>query len=194
MSRQLEREALRPIPTGCFVVGCGAGDRVGSARHGLCATVRRVEWLVFESATPEPMEQHCELPRNGDDRLLLRGLVAGIRRYAQSETTQIRVRAESPEDVVCALDQQASQRLVARLADRELRVAVTGRLGAWCQTEIGTDLAAVLESRRIFDRQHEGRCGDRSHSGDLLQKGDFGISITRDLVEALLEFVDALGE
>jgi hypothetical protein len=70
------------------------------------------------------MEQDSELASNGDHGLVL-GLLASSFRQMQFPSPERRVFCSWPEDVVRALDQQASQIDVGRLGDAELRIAIS---------------------------------------------------------------------
>src|SRR5207253_2238416 len=71
---------------------------------------------------PEVMQQHGELASHRDDRALLGGFAA-TRGEREAPAAQIRVRPKRTEDVLCAADQQAPQRHVARFGDMTLRIA-----------------------------------------------------------------------
>jgi hypothetical protein len=70
------------------------------------------------------MEQDGQLASNGNHGLVL-GLFTSAFRQMQSPSPEGRVFSFWSEDVVRALDQQASQVDVARLRDAELRISIS---------------------------------------------------------------------
>jgi hypothetical protein len=93
------------------------------------------------------------------------------------------------EDVVGTLDQKASQVDVAGLGDAELRIAVARLTAPGSETEIATNIAALLEALLASQGQHEGQSRNMTHAV-YLQQG-LGLRILRlakflDLVIVLL--------
>jgi hypothetical protein len=70
------------------------------------------------------MEQDSQLASHSNHGLVL-GLLASSFRQMQSPSPEGRVFSSWPEDVVRALDQQASQIDVASLRDAELRISIS---------------------------------------------------------------------
>ena len=87
--------------------------RLSSAPSGFASS--RVEWIVFEPVSPQPVEEYGELAGDGDTRSLLCSTSAALHQ-ASPESSQVAVLAEGTEDVVGALDQESAQVSVSRFA------------------------------------------------------------------------------
>src|SRR5688572_28313780 len=122
------------------------------------------------------MQDHGELARHGDGGSFLGGLAPSLS-DPQTMSSQVAVGSEGTEDVVGRLHQQLAQEGIALLADMELGIAQPRLSAARSQSQIGAHLAAVAESARLLESEHESERGERSHAGDLSQRLDLGMAL-----------------
>ncbi len=110
--------------------------------------------LIFLARHPYTMKKYGKLPRDGDNRPLLRGFATSLCQL-QPEPTKLGVGTEWAEDILSCAHQISSQKRIARLRDSKLRRIVAGLPRTGTQPEIGTDCSALRKPARIFQREYK---------------------------------------
>jgi len=93
--------------------------------------------------------------------------------------------------VVRALHQQRSQIGIAFLADVQLRLVLSRVPSSGLQSQVASDVAALAEAMRIFQRQQKRQRDQRTHSLHLLQQRHLRITFLRQLLDPLVVLGDA---
>jgi hypothetical protein len=96
------------------------------------------------------VKQHSQLASNRNDGLTL-GLLAASGSQMETPLLKCRIPSVRSEDVVGALDQQASKICVAGEGDAKLRIMVSGLTASWSQAEVTTHIATWLETLLVAE-------------------------------------------